>query len=127
MLCSKIKTESWEYMKRAVTLKENYEFRRLYQRGASAVDRCMVVYCRKNNLGRNRFGYVSSVKLGNAVTRNRSRRRLREVSRLNADRLKTGYDIILVARTRTVSAPFSELMDTYLRLAGKLSLLKEDV
>ncbi len=121
-----MKTESWEYMKRAVTLKENYEFRRLYQKGASAVDRNMVVYCRKNHLGRNRFGYVSSVKLGNAVTRNRARRRLREVSRLNADRLKTGYDIILVARTRTVSAPFSELMDTYVRLAGKLSLLKED-
>ena len=120
-----MKTESWEYMKRAVTLKENYEFRRLYQRGASAVDRNMVVYCRKNHLGRNRFGYVSSVKLGNAVTRNRARRRMREVSRLNADRLKTGYDIILVARTRTVSAPFSELMDTYVRLAGKLSLLKE--
>ena len=114
-------------MKKAVTLKENYEFRRLYNKGASAVDRCMVVYCRKNHLGRNRFGYVSSVKLGNAVTRNRARRRMREVSRLNADKLTAGYDIILVARTRTVSVPFSELMETYLRLAKKLSLLKGDV
>jgi len=113
-------------MKRAVTLKENYEFRRLYQKGASAVDRCMVVYCRKNKLGRNRFGYVSSVKLGNAVVRNRCRRRLREVSRLNADKLAVGYDIILVARTRTVSAPFSELMAAYMRLAKKLSLLKKE-
>ena len=113
-------------MKRAVTLKENYEFRRLYKKGDSAVDRCMVVYCRKNNLGRNRFGFVSSVKLGNAVVRNRCRRRLREVSRLNADRLAVGYDIILVARTRTVSAPFSELMTAYIRLAKKLSLLKKE-
>ena len=113
-------------MKRAVTLKENYEFRRLYKKGDSAVDRCMVVYCRKNNLGRNRFGFVSSVKLGNAVVRNRCRRRLREVSRLNADRLAVGYDIILVARTRTVSGPFSELMTAYVRLAKKLSLLKKE-
>ena len=113
-------------MKKAVTLKENYEFRRLYNKGASAVDRCMVVYCRKNHLGRNRFGYVSSVQLDNAVIRNRARRRLREVSRLNAGKLATGYDIILVARTRTVSAPFSELMETYVRLAGKLSLLKKE-
>ena len=113
-------------MKKAVTLKENYEFRRLYNKGASAVDRCMVVYCRKNHLGRNRFGYVSSVKLGNAVTRNRARRRLREVSRLNAGKLATGYDIILVARTRTVIAPFSELMETYVRLTGKLSLLRKE-
>ena len=114
-------------MKAAVTLKENYEFRRMYQKGASAVDRDMVVYCRKNHLGHNRYGFVSSVKLGNAVTRNRARRRLREVSRLNADRLVTGYDILLVARTRTVSAPFPELMAVYLRLAKKLSLLKENV
>ena len=41
-------------MKRAVTLKENYEFRRLYQKGASAVGGGMVLYCRKNRLGHNR-------------------------------------------------------------------------
>ena len=114
-------------MNPAVTIKENYVFRQLYRKGSSSVQPCVVVYCRKNHLGRNRFGYVSSVKLGNAVTRNRARRRMREVSRLNADKLTTGYDILLVARTRTVSVPFSELMETYLRLAKKLSLLKGDV
>ena len=112
-------------MKRAVTLKENYEFRRLYKKGDSAVDRCMVVYCRKNNLGRNRFGFVSSVKLGNAVVRNRCRRRLREVSRLNADRLAVGYDIILVARTRTATVKWKELNDTFLKCCRKLDLLEE--
>ena len=90
-------------MKRAVTLKENYEFRRMYQRGASAVDRCMVLYCRKNKLGRNRLGVTVSVKLGHAVVRNRARRRLREVYRVNSGALKQGYDIILVARGKTVS------------------------
>ena len=113
-------------MKRAVTLKENYEFRRMYQRGASAVDRCMVLYCRKNNLGRNRLGFTVSVQLGNAVTRNRARRRLRAACRLNADKLSVGYDSVLVARGRTVTAPFEELTAAYLRLAGKLSLLKEE-
>ncbi len=47
-------------MKAAVTLKENYEFRRLYQKGASAVCPTMVLYCRKNRLGHNRLGLVSS-------------------------------------------------------------------
>ena len=90
-------------MKRAVTLKENYEFRRLYQKGASAVGGGMVLYCRKNRLGHNRLGVTVSVKLGHAVVRNRARRRLREVYRLNSGRLRQGYDMILVARGRTSS------------------------
>ena len=66
-------------MKRAVTLKENYEFRRLYQKGASAVGGGMVLYCRKNRLGHTRLGGTVSVKLGHAVVRTRARRRLLEL------------------------------------------------
>jgi len=112
-------------MKRAVTLKENHEFRRLYQRGASAVGGGMVVYCRKNKLGHNRLGLTASTKLGHAVVRNRCRRRLREVYRLNSPRLRQGYDIILVARGRTVTANWKELNDTFLKCCRKLELLEE--
>lgn len=112
-------------MKRADTLKKNYEFRRLYQKGASAVGSGMVLYCRKNRLGRNRLGITVSVKLGHAVVRNRARRRLREVYRLNRDALKEGYDLILVARRRTLTAPWKDLNDTFLRLCTKLDLLED--
>ena len=115
-------------VKRAVTLKKNYEFRRLYQRGASAADRFLVLYCRKNQLGHNRMGFTVSVKLGHAVIRNRARRRMREIYRLNADKLTQGYDLILVARNRTVTASFPELNAAFLKLCKKLSLFKrEDV
>lgn len=114
-------------MKRAVTLKENYEFRRLYQKGDSAVDHTMVLYCRENRLGRNRLGITVSVKLGHAVVRNRARRRLREVYRLNLEKLNQGWDIILVARSRTVTEPFQNLNDTFLRLCKKTSLIRESV
>lgn len=112
-------------MKAAVTLKQNYEFRRLYQKGASAAGGSMVVYCRKNKLGHNRLGLTASVKLGHAVIRNRARRRLREVYRLNACRLRSGWDMILVARGRTVTASWEELNDTFLRLCRKLDLLED--
>jgi len=113
-------------MKRADTLKENYEFRRLYQKGASAVGGGMVIYCRKNRLGRNRLGITVSVKLGHAVVRNRARRRLREVYRLNRNQLKCGYDIILVARGRTLTASWTDLNGTFLRLCRKLDLVSEE-
>ena len=112
-------------MKRAVTLKENYEFRRMYQKGASAAGGCMVIYCRRNKLDHNRLGLTASVKLGHAVVRNRARRRLREVYRLNSNRLSAGWDILLVARSRTVTASWKELNDTFLRLCRKLDLLRD--
>ena len=90
-------------MKAAVTLKENRDFRRLYRKGATAVDRCMVLYCRRNHLGRNRYGFTVSTKLGKAVVRNRARRRLRETVRLEEGNLTPGWDIVVVARGRCLS------------------------
>ncbi len=113
-------------MKASVTLKENYTFRRTYQKGTSAVSACMVIYCRKNRLGHNRLGVTSSVKIGNAVRRNRCRRRLREVYRLHAGALRQGYDIILVSRGRTAEAPWDELCESFLRLCRKMGLLEEE-
>lgn len=112
-------------MKRAVTLKKNHEFRRLYQKGASAAGPGMVLYCRKNRLGHNRLGLTASVKLGSAVVRNRCRRRLREVYRLHSPRLRQGWDIILVARSRTAGISWQELNNTFLRLCRKLDLLED--
>lgn len=111
-------------MKRAVTLKENHEFRRTYK-GTSAVSGVMVLYCRKNRLGSNRLGLTASTKLGHAVVRNRCRRRLREVYRLHSGALKQGWDIILVARTRTATASWEELNNSFLKLCRKLSLLED--
>ena len=111
-------------MKRAVTLKENYEFRRMYRKCASAVSGGMVLYCRKNNLGHNRLGVTVSVKLGKAVVRNRARRRLREVYRLHTPALKLGWDIVLVGRGRTATMPWKDLNEQFLRLCKKLSLLE---
>ena len=113
-------------MKAAVTLKENRDFRRLYRKGTTAVDRCMVLYCRRNNLGRNRYGFTVSTKLGKAVVRNRARRRLRETVRLEEGNLTPGWDIVVVARGRTLSEPFPRLRESYRKLCGQLHMLRED-
>ena len=55
------------------------------------------------------------------------RRRLREVYRLEKPQLKTGYDIILVARSRTATAPWPELQKQFRRLCRKVDLMKEPV
>ena len=112
-------------MKRSMTIKKNYEFRRLYSKGNSAVMPSLVMYCRKNGRGRNRLGVTVSTKLGHAVVRNRARRRLRELFRLSQEHMDQGYDVLLVARGRTLTAPWPELCGTFLRLCRKLNLLEE--
>ena len=110
-------------MKSTTTVKENYEFRRMYAKGKSGVSSCLVVYYRKNRLGHNRLGITVSTKLGHAVVRNKVRRRLREIYRLHEDRFVPGYDIVVVARVRAVHSSYAVLERDFLRLAKKLQLL----
>ena len=112
-------------MKRATTLKENYEFRRTYHKGQSGVSPLLVVYARPNRGKRNRLGVTVSAKLGKAVKRNRVRRRLREIFRLAQPELKQGYDVVLVARGRSVTATYQELEKAFRRCCHKLALWEE--
>lgn len=112
-------------MKRATTVKENYEFRRMYAKGKSGVSSCLVVYCRPNKRDHNRLGVTVSAKLGHAVVRNRIRRRLREIYRLSQPKMKQGFDIILVARSRAVTETYQDLERAYFRMCEKLDLLEQ--
>ena len=114
-------------MKHTVSLKENRIFRRLYAKGKSAVAPTMVLYCRKNGRRESRLGLTTGTKLGHAVVRNRVRRRLREIYRLHEGSFCRGYDIVVVARSRAVTASYQQLERSYLALAKKLHLLEGDV
>ena len=113
-------------MKAEKTVKENYEFRRIYRKGKSVVSPYMVLYCQRNRQGKTRLGITVSTKLGKAVVRNRVRRRLREIWRLNKEAMVPGWDIILVARVRAVDMPYQKLDKMYRRLLHEAGLLKEE-
>lgn len=112
-------------MKFSSSLKLNHIFRRLY-RTSGFGDAYLVLYARRNRSGGNRVGFTVSKKLGHAVVRNRTRRRLREVYRLNEAAFLPGYDIVVVARSRAVDAPFARLTESFLALARKAGILTED-
>ena len=85
------------------TIKQNYEFRRLYSKGKSCANAYLVVYCRKNRAGRSRIGYTVSNKVGHAVVRNRIRRRLREIYRLHERQIARGCRACVRAQ-RTITS-----------------------
>ena len=80
----------------------------------------------RNGNGERRVGYTVSTKLGNAVTRNKLRRRLREIYRLSSPRLVGGVDMVIVARARCVDADYRKMESAFLRACGELKLLREE-
>ena len=58
-----------------------------------------------------RVGFTATKKIGNAVARNRAKRRLRAAARLNMASDQTGgYDLVLIARSATITCPFPALL-----------------
>jgi len=65
---------------------------------------------RRPDTGPPRVGFTVSKKVGNAVERNRVRRRLREMARLApADRMRAGHDYVLIGRRAALALPFARL------------------
>ena len=113
-------------MKHTVSLKLNHVFQRLYRKGDSAVSPNLALYVRRNGRPESRLGLTVSTKVGKAVVRNRTRRRLREVYRTNEDNLKSGYDVVVVARVRAAHSPYHTLEKEFLRLAAKVGLTERE-
>ena len=68
-----------------------------------------------------RVGFTCSKKVGDAVERNRVRRRLREVVRLSPpDRMRRGYDYVLIGRRTALDLPFERLVEDFSRALGRV-------
>ena len=70
--------------------------------------------------GTTRLGLTVSTKVGNAVVRNRIRRRLRELFRTRRERLPRGLDVVLIARAQAAQADAPALSAAFERLAASL-------
>lgn len=107
-------------MSRFITLNSNTDFRRAYARGKVYTNPALVTYVVKNRAGICRIGITTSKKIGNAVQRNRARRVIRAAFLAQAP-ITGGYDIVFVARTKTVykkSTEISAIMRKQLISAG---------
>ena len=113
-------------LNRTYSLKRNKEFQRVYRRGKAQGSRAAVmIVCRARHTSV-RVGFSVGKKLGNAVARNRIKRRAREAFRAYLPRVKCGVDIIVVAREGIVDMPFLELKKTMRYLLKKSDLLCEN-
>jgi ribonuclease P protein component len=88
----------------------------VYSEGRRRSTRNLAVFLRPNGLNFSRFGWSVKKATGNAVRRNRIRRRLREIVRLHRGEIAGGWDVVIHPRTSAATADFSSLTQDLLGL-----------
>ena len=102
-------------------LKKRADFLRLAKQGRKAAVHGLVLQAMAHEAeGPARIGFTVTKKVGNAVVRNRTRRRLKEAVRLVLQAAPVqGVDLVVIGRDSTRSRPFPALMDDVRRALGK--------
>lgn len=93
-----------------LTLRRRREFLLVQSRGARSRGQRLVLLVLPNPDGETRLGFTVSKKVGNAVVRNRVRRRLRELFRQKHACLLAGHDTVVIAYPGAASASSAELL-----------------
>ncbi len=111
-------------MKEGATLKKTYEFKKVYRKGKSVANALVVLYYLKREDNCLKIGYSVSKKIGKAVVRNRVKRLLRESYRHNKSKLKTGFDLVLIARNSINTKSYQQVESALLDVFKKADLIK---
>ena len=109
---------------RQLRLSKREDFKRVFQCGKSVANREFVCYTFHNpEVERFRMGVSVSKKIGNAVIRNRVKRLIREVVRLQAEEIRDHLDLVIIARNRARDLDFEGVKRSlnHLFWKGKIS------
>lgn len=109
-------------MKHTLTLRRNYEFARVYQKGQHVAGRLVVLHYLRRRRPGVRLGVTASRQVSGSVRRNRIKRLLRESYRLNEAHIRPGFDLILVGRASTEKPGLALVEQDMVRLLRRAGL-----
>lgn len=101
-------------------IRKKKEFLVLYKKGYRYKSKYFSLIGLSNALAYSRVGVVASRKVGNAVTRNRAKRWLRDLFRRHRVLLKHPIDLLIVATPAMKEATWAELKESYVQAVGKI-------
>ncbi len=111
-------------MKSALRLRRPSDFARVQRSGAVCRHHDLKISVCGSELPHNRYGIVTSKRLGSAVVRNKCKRRLRAMlARLHGE-MQQGFDVVIITRPTIVRQPFSDLYRILYGLLGQARLLE---
>lgn len=112
-------------LKKAYRVKRNSEFQEILRTGKSFANRELVIYYKKaNNQEHFRIGISVGKKIGNAVTRNRIKRLIREAFTQLNNNVVQNVNIIIIARKPTIHMDGNQMKRSVSHLLNKQGLLK---
>ena len=93
--------------KKTERLAKRPQFQKVMEKGKKKrVERLCTIFSIPNELDRKRLGIIASKKIGNAVARNRAKRRIREVFRKLKHRMEPALDIVIISGKDMVTLPY---------------------
>ena len=106
-------------------LSKEKDFKKTFQKGKSFFTKILGVKILKNNLEASRFGIVVSTKISKkAVQRNKIKRQIREVLRLNLDKVKPGFDVVIITLPAIRDLKYADTEKELLTALKKLNILQ---
>ncbi len=106
------------------SLKTSQDFQRVRREGRSWAHPLVVLIACPNGQPESRAGIAAGKTVGNAVARNRAKRRLRAVVRLAEAQILPGWDVVLVARPPLVKAKWPEVTEALAQLMRRAKLTR---
>lgn len=96
-------------MEKKNKLRKNMEFKEVYKEKNNFWNRNLILYIKKNRTEDTRIGISITKKVGNAVVRNKLKRRINELNNAYIGNLKDGYDIVIIPKKNAIDLSFKDL------------------
>ena len=113
-------------MQKQHRLRKSKDFAAVRREGKSWADRRLVLVARRTGGEHCRFGFSVSKRVGNAVVRNRVKRKLKEAARIEVlPRIEPGWDFVVIARKDAADADYHRLSRSLQRLFERAKLLTD--
>ena len=113
------------FLRKSFRVKKEKDFNAIFQEGKSVANRKFVVYRLENNETHFRVGLSVSKKLGNAVTRNQIKRRIRHVLIQNSNQLVDNVDFVVIARKGVELLEYAEIEKNLLHVLRLAKIYQE--
>ena len=114
-------------MKKSFRVKREKDFKAIFKGGTSFANRKFVVYQLENQQNHFRVGLSVSKKLGNAVTRNQIKRRIRHILLSVREHLADNVDFVVIARKGAESLDYAEMEKNLLHVLKLSKIYREGI